>query len=293
MIKSWWNNPLQFREVKMDLRIDWISFTLKTDAHIITASDLYHAAKGLLKGVSNDHKTYIFNGTSFEPCGGRAPYALALARDDAGVRVYGGGPLKSVLFEISGRGCEGLYPLHAAQSFLAGVLTGISRVDFAIDVRSDTRPSDFANERSHQAFRSISYIRSDTGETVYVGSPKSDRFARVYRYNAPHPRHELLRIEHVFRRGLARTTAEIFVREPNLSRFVAAMGNSWGWIHKDWRPDVHTVEKISIPAATRENMDTVNWLYKQVAPAMRRLMREGAIDISDWLEFIYRDDASV
>lgn len=277
----------------MDARVDWISFTLKTDAHIINSSDLYHAAKGLLKGISDDHKTYIFNGTGFDPSKGRAPYTVALARNDSGCRIYGGGALKSVLFEISGRGCEGLHPLPHAQRFIAGVLSGITRVDFALDIRTRTRPSDFANNRHHQAFRSVSFIKSDTGETVYVGSPKSDRFARVYRYNAPHPRHELLRIEHVFRRGLARTTAEIFIREPSTERFVSAMGNTWGWQHEDWRPNVHTDEKISIPAATRENMDTVNWLYKQVAPAMRRLMREGAIDITDWLEFVYEDNANV
>lgn len=273
----------------MDARVDWISFTLKTDAHIMTASDLYYAAKGLLKGISNDHATYIFNGTGFDPSKGRAPYALALARDDAGCRIYGGGPLASVLFELSGRGCEGLYPLSHAQRFLAGVLSGVSRVDFAFDLRTGTRPADFTNHRSHQGFRSISFIKSDTGETVYVGSPKSDRFARVYRYNPPHPRSELLRVEHVFRRGLARTTAEIFVREGDTASFFARMGNTWGWNHKDWRPNVQTVEKIAIPAATRENMDTVNWLYKQVAPAMRRMMREGAIDLTDWLEFVYAD----
>lgn len=277
----------------MDARVDWISFTLPCSSPVGNASDLYYVAKGLLKGVSKDHESYIYDGSGFETCTGRAPYQVALVRGDNGVRIFGGGRLASVLFELSGRACEGLYPNEVAQSFIAGVVEGITRVDFAFDIRANVRPSDFANKRDHNAFRSISYIRSDTGETAYVGSPKSDRFARVYRYNAPHPRSELLRVEHVFRRGLARSTAKLFIAETNLTRFYAAMGNSWGWSHAEWKPGVKTEERIGVPAATRENQDTVNWLYKQVAPALRRMLKEGAIDLADWLEFVYRDEADV
>jgi hypothetical protein len=70
---------------------------------------------------------------------------------------------------------------------------------------------------------------------------------------------------------------------------VAKLGNTFGWSHTDWRPDVKTDEKMTVPIVSRGNEDTIRWLYAQVAPAIRRLLEAESLDLADFLEFIYKD----
>lgn len=277
----------------MDGHLDWLSFTLDRGEGVVSSSGLYHEAKELLRRTSHEHQAYIFDGTGFDICGGRAPYRYALARDDNGVRIFGGGAQTGILYEISGRACEGLRTDEAARSFLSPIIERVTRLDYAVDIRGETRPTSFCNERKHQGFRSLSYIRSETGETVYVGSPKSDRFCRVYRYNSPHPRSHLLRIEFVFRRGLAKDAARAICSVGSKQQFIAALGNTYGWAHKDWTPEVETDERLKTAIVTRADEDTVAWLYKQVAPALRRLIRTDGIDLAKWLEYVMEQPENV
>lgn len=276
----------------MDGHLDWLSFTLDRGESVVSSSTLYHEAKELLRRVSNEHQSYIFDGTGYDNCGGRAPYRHALARDDNGVRIFGGGAQTGILYEIAGRACEGLRTDEAARSFLSPIIERVTRLDFAIDVRTGTRPALFCNVRKHQGFRSISFIRSDTGETAYVGSAKSDRFCRVYRYNPPHPRSDLLRIEFVFRRGLAKDAARAICSLGSKQNFIAQLGNTYGWAHEDWKPEVQTDERLKSAIVTRADEDTVAWLYKQVAPALRRLIRTDGIDLAKWLEYVMSEESA-
>lgn len=270
----------------MDKHIDWLSFTLDRKETIASSSQLYYEAAELLRRISNEHKSYIFDGTGFDPCGGRSPYSFALARDDHGVRLFGGGSQTGVLYELSGRACEGLRSIEAAHAFLSPILERITRLDYACDVRCTTRPSLFSNARSHKGFRSLSYIQSDTGETTYVGSPKSDRFCRVYRYNPPHPRSDLLRIEFVFRRGLARDAAKSLCLAESSEVFAAALGNTYGWTHPIWQPGATTDERLKVPVVQRTSDGTVAWLYKQCAPALAAKIKEEAINLPEFLEYV-------
>lgn len=273
----------------MDAHIDWLSFTLETEREPVNHYDLYLLARSLIRQVGEQHEHYIFDKSGFEPSLSRTPYRLCLVRGDSGVRLYGDSPTGTVLFELSGRACEGLHQHEDAVAFIAPLHSRLSRIDYAIDIRSDTTPAHFANERSHRSFRTISFIRSDTGETAYIGSAKSDRFCRVYRYNPPHPRANLLRVEFVFRRGLARAFAGELVEAPGSREILAKLGNTYGYAHPDWQPGHQTDERMSVPAVSQKHQDTVWWLYKQVAPAVRRLMADGAFDITEWLQFIYEE----
>lgn len=275
----------------MDVHTDWLSFTLPVKVDPRGHAQLYDTARRKLMEVSKAHETYIFDGQPFDPSLSRPPYGVALAREDNGVRVFGSSPTQTVLYELAGRACEGLREQESSRRFIAPIVDRLTRWDLAVDIRTGTRPTDFSNARNHRSFRSVSYIQSDTGETCYVGSPKSDRFCRVYRYNPPHPRADTLRVEFVFRRGLARTAALRFTECQDQSKFVAELGNTWGWSHADWRPGVETDERVRVPIATRDNQDTVFWLYHQVAPALRRLLAEGAIDITDFLAYVYEEPA--
>jgi len=271
----------------VDNHIDWISFTLVEGDAPRNQTDLYHAAKTALRKVSKAHESYIYNGFGFETTNSRTPYRYAIAREDHGVRLYGGSPTNTILVEISGRACEGIREFAAAKSFVDPLCERLTRIDFACDVRTNTAPNDFYNTRSHKRFRSASYITSQTGTTVYSGSPKSDRFCRIYRYNPPHPRSELLRVEFVFRGELAKAIGVDIQRAESEAAFVSALGNTWGWQHKDWTPGIQSDEKVTAPIISKHGEETLAWLYKQVLPAMAKLMARGELDMTDFLEGVY------
>lgn len=271
----------------MDAKIDWVSFTLPTETDVFSPEDLYQIASFKLMTMEREWHEYAFDGQNFEHVIGRAPYRFALVRDDRGLRIFGGGHTATILYEFSGKGCNGLCDYATAARLLSVIDDRISRLDYAVDVRCGTLPSIFTSKREANYFRSISTIVSDTGETVYLGSPKSDRFARVYRYNPPHPRHKLLRCEFVFRRALAKGACRSYADAGDWQAFTSACGNTWGLKHPNWQPEIVTDEKLKTESRSKASDQTVNWLYKQVAPAMARLIKEEAISIADFLEHVY------
>ncbi len=271
----------------MDATIDWLSFTLPTKQEPRTAQALYQDARQKTKELNCGLLEIIFDGQGLDPTGSRSPYRVALGRDDNGARIYGSSHTGTMLFELTGKGCGPLHDEKTGRAVVGCIHQRVTRFDIAVDIRTQLNPAEFANERSHDRFRSVSFIRSATGETVYVGSPKSDRFCRIYRYNHPHPRAELLRVEFVFRRKLARDAALQYSDEGNSQDFVARLGNTYGFVHQEWQPGSQTDERLRVPVMMRDDADTVYWLYHQVAPAITRLMDAGAFDIVEWLEHVY------
>lgn len=272
----------------MDAHLDWVSWTLPTKIEPIDQHDLKTTARIQMKGVSDDHSQFLFGELTFDRTTGRAPYRICVVREDYGLRVYGSSPTETVLYELSGRGCETLGTLENGREFIGPLCERITRLDLAVDIRTDVGPIEFANEAENGRFRSRSEIVSDTGTTVYVGSPKSGRFARVYRYNHPHPRAALLRVEFVFRGKLARAAATQLYQQKDARAMVAVMGNTWGWLHRCWQPDIQTDEKVFAPSSSRAEQDTARWLYVQVVPAMRRMLKTGALNMTDFLEEVYK-----
>lgn len=273
----------------MDAHLDWVSFSLEVGegAHIVTVADFWSEAHRLLKELGENHYDYIFEGYDFDTSAGRAPFRYSMERDDRGVRIFGGGANSVILFELTGRACEGLRGEQSFKAFLNPVVDRVSRVDIAVDIRCDARPSEFANDRSHRRFKSVGFIQSATGETCYVGSTRSDRFARVYRYNSPHPRHEDLRCEFVFRRQLAKDAAKALCAASSIASFVAAAGNTYGWKHPVWRPEHMTEDRLRTPIQRRDRSNTVAWLYRTVAPSIKRLVEAGELDWEDFEDYIW------
>lgn len=270
----------------MDCHIDWLSWTLPSVRPINDLTDLYTEAKDKMNHENRTLAKTVFNGVGFEIGPNRPPYQRAILREDHGCAVYGRSHTDTILYELSGRGCEVLRNSALAVEMLSTFGERVTRIDIACDVRTDERPADFSNQRSGSAFRSLGFMRSDAGETVYIGSAKSDRFCRVYRYDPPHPRSDLLRIEFVFRRDYAKATAASIVEANGINSVVSAAGNSFQFTSPQWRPDVKTDEKLQAPIVSRKDEDTVRWLYKACAPALARCLKSGAVDLSDFLTFV-------
>jgi len=249
--------------------------------------DLYHIARRELRGLSDEHESFAFDGQGFDRATRFSNFDICLSREDHGFRLGGGGPTGYLCFDATGRACERIREQELSRRIVSEIFALLSRFDYALDIPCDTLPSKFANTRNHQGFRTISFVRSDTGETVYVGSRKSDRYCRVYRYNPPHPRSHLLRVEYVFRRGMARAAAEQYCKSPSIEHFHASLGSTWGWQHRVYNPNVTSDERVAVPTVSKHTEDTIAWLYKQVAPAMARVLQSGGFDMADFLEKVY------
>lgn len=68
--------------------------------------------------------------------------------------------------------------------------------------------------------------------------------------------------------------------------FTAALGNTYGWKHPVWRPGAITDERLRVPVVSRAQDETVAWLYKQVAPALAKKIKEDVISLPDYLEYV-------
>lgn len=261
----------------MRTHIDWLTFTIPMVYQSEAKEDYAYAIQaGLLDLFQNDLVQSIFGGAWTHEKRSRAPYKDTWMDAEAGISIYASPNLTHATVEISGQGCERLIAAGNLNDILAKCHERVTRIDVATDIETGTIPSEFIFFLSHERMRASGFQKSETGETCYVGSKKSDRYARVYRYFPPHPRSHLLRIEHVFRRDYAKSVAASIL-DTTVESVAAAAGKAFGWAHVDWQPSAAQVADISIVAAERNAGNTVTWLVRSVAPAIKRLIADGTI----------------
>jgi hypothetical protein len=267
----------------MDAKIDYLSFTLpinlsgaghSPDAEDMIVAALEHAGCGALLAELSTGKP--------ERRGGRKIYAAGIFFQTQGVSLWFGGVANHLLVEVSGTGCQALRDAGILEQTLAAVQTRTTRIDVAVDLPDAGQPEQFVSKKMENRFRVTETQDTDTGWTQYVGSRKSERFARVYLYRAPHPRAGVLRVEHVLRAEYAKSAAAAIL-DTSLSAFVAVLGNTWGWQHERWQPDIVTEGKLRAQRHDKEDAATVRWLAKAVAPALVKAHRSGLIDLNEWL----------
>lgn len=261
----------------MQALIDWVSFTIpengnwrphETDAkvsHALTVAALTNIIP--------------YSPTTWKRLGGRAPYNVSWNAN--GITLFAGKP-DTVLIEIAGQGCEAL-GLSTLRRTLCGFASRVTRIDLAADMLCSTSPATFVEYAVAKHIQSKGHVVSPAGETVYLGSRKSERYARIYRYSAPHPRHMYLRCEMVFRGDYARAVAK-FVCENGLEAAIKAYGEVWGWKHPSWSPESLESRPAAKPDMKRSGHKTVRWLIAQAAPAFKKCVQDGVIE--DAHEFI-------
>ena len=206
----------------------------------------------------------------------RAPYTDSWQLPESNITLFASPNLTHCCVEISGQGCEKLIAANLLHQVLARCHDRLTRIDIASDIETNCAPSDFVAVVNHDRMRTSGHVISDTGETCYVGSQKSDRYARVYRYNEPHPRSHLLRVEHVFRRDYAKMVGEKCITN-DLTVIAQSAGEAFGWSHNVWNTGTDNSVDISVVKAEPTMGGTVFWLIKSVAPAFQRLVEQGVI----------------
>lgn len=259
-------------------KIDWLSISLPFNN--VLRKD-FAAAKLLIHDDLRSHiphlGDYVNSFTDLEEGKGRGVFNRSAFSSMGGFTIYWRDTLPYSLIEITGVGVDVLRKQKLLAPFIRLYGQWLTRIDIAVDIETDVRPLDFATKRDDKRFKSFSHVKSETGETYYVGSKTSDRYARVYRYDAPHPRCKLLRIETVLRDGEAKSFAAS-LQHSKLSTLVQAIGVTFGWSHPVWGG--HAVD-CGIRSAVRDTHQgkTERWLFKSVIPAIKRLLEGGSDEV--------------
>lgn len=256
-------------------KIDWFSWTVPLVSSISGEGEGSYA---VILGLVRKHLDFAaskISELSFGDWGsGRAPYRGKLHLGDLGLTVFFGGNVNHVLYELSGVGCEVFSALGLLDPLLKEWGDRCTRLDIAADFETDVTPEVFAAARDGERFKSGAVMHSESGTTVYVGSQKSDRFARVYRYAEPHPRANLLRCEMILRSEQAKTAVASYL-DVGLNRLVGSVGSAFGWSHDLWVGTQWQGEALSYFRPQRGMGGTTRWLMVQVLPALQRLVSEG------------------
>lgn len=208
----------------------------------------------------------------FERGGGRAPFPSSLRAQGCTLFYKRVG----ALLEISGTGI----PIVPQPELIALLQDKVTRIDLCIDFEGINIPHALADAKPTGVWD------TQTGYTAYLGSSKSDTMARLYRYNAPHPRSHLTRFEIVFRRKVAQKIA-----------YNVAIGN-----HSEVYATIVAIakrRKVNLPFADKGDAGikltpakgssdlagTIRWLQTQVKPAVCKMRSSGISesDIKEWL----------
>jgi len=274
--------------------VDWLSFSVDAPAYssiprgALLSSVVHACDRGSLRTIPKA----IF-AADWQEGPGRAPYAFRFTSPETGCTLFGHESFDHVLCELSGRGCALLTELGGLQRVAAAVAGRCTRLDLAVDMETDVNPDEFIAKRLESRFDVCATYASRSGKTCYIGSMHSDRYARVYRYSDPLPRSHLLRAEHVFRRGWARSACRLVASEgPGaLARYC---GGVWKWTHPTWSVGSWEAERVLSREIATRAPNTLLWLLEQVFPAMRRLAREGTIvDLRSFVEqYLFVDEST-
>ena len=265
----------------MDAKVDYLSFTLMVDVR--GAGDERaqgYAAVDALFAAFPSFETIAQRLTHWQSGGARGHYGLSLFQPETFIAIRFGGHSNHILVELSGTGCQFARDTQNLDALLSESAHRLTRLDIAVDIPNGCSPAAFVGAGFNGRFKGRATITSAEGETEYVGSMKSERFARVYRYAAPHPRAGVLRIEHVFRADYAKSAARTLVSE-GLVNLVSRCGNSFAWQSPLWQPDQTTDGKVRAQRSDRHEPGRVRWLFQVCIPALVKAERDGLLSIDE------------
>lgn len=261
----------------MRSHVDWITFTMTMRYEDETENAYSNAVENAFVGTFGELLVQgAFGGVWEKKERSRAPYMDAWQIGSGFISLFASPTLSHCCVEISGQGCERLIEQGLLGEILAIISERVTRIDIACDIETSVTPTEFVAVLDHKRMRASGYQKSETGETCYLGSQKSDRYARVYRYNSPHPRAHLLRAECVFRREGAKVVAQACI-DNGIDAVAEAAGQAFGFSHSIWDTKATQTVDLSVVAAERGAGKTIFWLVHSVAPAIQRLIADGTI----------------
>lgn len=263
--------------------VDYISFTIPVADLLSQWETMDRLEMGnLFDDRTSDFIELLARQKNWREFRNKGRFNRGMRFDDIGCSVLWGDNADITLVQFSGAGCRFLRDNNLTEGVLHAWLDKITRIDIAMDFESSADPEDIARQLSNKRFKTDAHERSNTGVTWYVGSYKSDRFARVYRYADALERGNTVRIEYQFSDGAARHAAQGCI-DKGVLVVAEELHNLYGWLHPDVVFDKGNAKFQSLPRPkTRAGKEL--WLRKQVIPSLIKEAEGGNVELLIWLK---------
>jgi hypothetical protein len=263
--------------------IDWAAFTVPIDysEELPMRHAMVERAKRVLDVLADRLPIgFQFSGGAWTTCVPQRPYTMAWVCPNLGIRLNADPKRREALVVFNGAACDQLRKIGVAaiNEVLFQVQQTGTRLDLATDILSSVDIKDIEAGGWAKRILSTSYIKSYAGQTLYIGSRKSEALCRVYRYNPPHPRSALIRVEFELKKDRAKTVAELALHESVdlAARSVAArFAIAHPTIEQAFSGSTRPIKTV---ATERSQAKTEHWLLTQAVPAFIRLCEDGVID---------------
>lgn len=273
----------------MDIKVDYLSFTQPANMRGVGHGDEATAMLwDTLEAAGQSNLLMFLEGAQAIFRNGRGHYGAGVFFEDLNISIWWGGISDHILVEIAGVGCQALRDAGFLMLVVAAAAPRCTRIDIACDSAAFGAPAEFVAHGHNERFKSKSSITSDTGDTEYVGTTKSERFARIYRYHAPHPRAGITRVEMVSRSDYAKSVAEIVVREGVIAA-AAALGASYKWKSPAWNLTQATDSRVKAKKHDHDGAERLRWLLRAVKPALIQSHKDGLIDLEEFFNQVWID----
>lgn len=264
----------------MSNKIDWLSISLPLKSIISLNFD---TGKYEFPGAVRDEYPQLCDWCSSYPDwiegGGNRIFNRKIRSKTGGFTIFWNPDKNFSLVEFSGTGVQEL----REQSMLFPIVKSygefLTRIDLATDWETEVSPKEFAECREIGRFTTYTDMSSETGDTYYVGSWKSDRYAKIYRYSEPHPRHPFLRREYVLRGEYAKAAASD-LQSMRIREYLSNLDQTFGFNHR-LSLKSETSKKVNAPTRGSKMGSTERWLFSQVLPACKKLIDDGNTEIID------------
>jgi len=270
-------------------KIDYYAFTIPTD-HIFegvndeickqVVQSFISISPGLFQPILQAEAFKIERATGF--------YTYRLRHEHTGIAISFGSVNAHLFVELSGKTCDNFDSVNALQPLIQSTCSRATRIDIAADFECKISPVDFAEERNKKRWKYAPFYPSASGETVYIGSRSGERMARVYRYNAPHPRAHFLRVECEYKGDAAKALASLPTLLNCKNAFDVASA-PFGFTHPLFLEVREEVAKLPYRKNSEKNKNTVAWLYGAVISAMRKALAEDVVDFEEWRETLFKE----
>lgn len=268
----------------VDVKVDWFSFTVPLASGTDDQSpDTLAFMRDTIQNASNWHFSAVFHNGDWELQSAGGFYSVRMVDRFSGMRYAWGKVNNHIYVELPGKCCATLQEQGVLENIMFLHQAKCSRIDIAGDWETELTPRNTIGNSYQEGRRAFSEIRSPEGLTVYVGSRKSDRFMRVYRYSKPHPRSQYLRFEHENKGDVAKTVCANIL-EKGLQETFGNAQNSYHW-------DLQQVSELScVQGKIRshrnhtESASTLLWLLETVAPSLAHSHDEGIINLDTFIE---------
>lgn len=270
----------------MPFKIDYYAFTLPARlAYNEVTDEIQEFVRSTFTSLLQNQQILdtMQSGWSIERAKGF--YTHRLRHETSGVALSFGTINAHVFVELSGKACDCLETADCLSSLIEITKERCSRIDFAVDFVTEIRPQEFSALRNDTRWKYCSHIDSASGTTDYVGSRTGERMARVYRYNPPHPRANMLRVEAEYKGDAAKAIVKELGKMP-LKDVCYAAHAPFGWQHDIWVQEEIEAVKIPYSAHNPDNAATVRWLYGVVASSVRKAIADGLIDWKSFEELV-------